>query len=125
MSHGLCPRCSATVELPEAQHGIRCPYCGTPVTRQEAEGFLLEFKQRKASGALLIAEGSLASGSYEKALSFYNRAIEQDQKSVEAWIGRGICLAENITWENESPRIESAEAISSWETAIQFSHQAQ
>ena len=121
MSQGLCPSCGAAVNLTAEQTEDHCAYCRSVVKQPEAEARFAEVKASKAGGALLIADISLRNGEYERALSFYDKATEQDEKSAEAWLGRGICLAHIVApHEGGQPRIKPTEAVSSWEIAIQF-----
>jgi len=121
MSQGLCPSCGAAEKWTAEQTEDHCAYCRSVVKRSESEARFAEVKASKAGGALLIADISLANGEYERALSFYDKATEQDEKSAEAWLGRGICLAHIVApHEDEEPRIKPTEAVSSWEIAIQF-----
>jgi hypothetical protein len=123
MSQGLCPSCGAAVSLTAGQTETKCQYCDCVATLQQAEAQLSEVKNSKAGGALLIAKISLDHYDYAKAFTFYEKAIEQDEKCAEAWFGRGLCLANT-----EDPdllasgirRIEGHKAISSWEMAVQF-----
>ena len=121
MSQGLCPSCGAAVNLTAEQTEDHCAYCRCVVTRSEAETQFAEVKASKAGGALVIAGISLANGEYERALSFYDKATEQDERSAEAWAGRGMCLLHIVMPDEDGrPRIKATEAVSSWETAIQF-----
>lgn len=116
MSHGLCPSCGATVNLDAGQEEINCTYCGTLVKRPEAEAQFAEVKNSKFSGTLLIAETSREGGSYEEAIAYYNKVIEQDPTFAEAWLNKGICMLQT----SKIGDLKTTEAISSWKAAIKF-----
>jgi TM2 domain-containing membrane protein YozV/tetratricopeptide (TPR) repeat protein len=121
MSQGLCPNCGAAINLTAEPAQDTCAYCRSAVTRTEAEARFAEAKASKVGGTLLIAGVCLANGEYERALSFYDKATEQDEKSAEAWAGRATCLLHIVApHEDGEPRIKATEAVSAWEIALQF-----
>jgi predicted RNA-binding Zn-ribbon protein involved in translation (DUF1610 family) len=71
MSQGLCPSCGAVANLTAEQTQINCTYCGSVVTRQEAEAKAEEQKGLKFAGTLVLAETAQEGGSYEEALSYW------------------------------------------------------
>lgn len=120
MNQGLCPNCGTAVNLSTEQTRNTCAYCSADVTRPEAEARFAEVKVGKAGDALLIAGVFLADADYEKALGFYDKARQQDEKSAEAWAGRAICLLHILApHESGQRQINAVAAISSWESAIQ------
>jgi ribosomal protein L7/L12 len=127
MSQGLCPSCGAAVNLTAGQTETKCQYCENVVTFQQAEERFTEVKNSKVGGKLVLAEISLKSGDYEKALGFYDKVIEQDEKAVEAWLGRGICLVHNLFELSDGDGFyhDTKGAISSLEAAIQFATNAE
>jgi ribosomal protein L7/L12/TM2 domain-containing membrane protein YozV len=120
MSQGLCPSCGAAVSPPAGQTETKCQYCETVVTLQQAEAQSARLKSAKGGGALLLANIALTSCDYAKALTFYDKAIEQDETLAEAWLGRGTCFANIRNQEYGSLRTNTTEALSSLDAAIQF-----
>ena len=120
MSQGLCPSCGAAVNLTAGQTESKCQYCESTFTLWQAETQLNDVRKSKAGGSLLLGQISLASLDYVKALVFYEKAIEQDDKSPEAWFGRAVCLGNIQTGEPREKRIKATEAVSCWEAAILF-----
>ena len=116
MSEGLCTSCGAAVNLAAGQDEINCTYCGTLVKRPEAEAQFAEVKNSKFGGTLLIAETSREGGSYEEAIAYYNKVIEQDPTFADAWLNKGICML----WNSKIGDLKTTEAISSWKAAIKF-----
>ena len=120
MSQGLCPSCGAAVNLTAGQTETKCQYCQNTVTPQQAEAHSAKLKSAKGGGALLLANIALTSCDYAKALTFYDKAIEQDETLAEAWLGRGTCFAHITTKEYGSFRTKTTECLSSLDAAIQF-----
>lgn len=120
MSEGLCPNCGAAAGLSAGQSDTKCPYCESVITAQQAEAHFAKIKSGKGGGALLLANIALASCDYAKALTLYDKAIEQDGTSSEAWLGRGTCFVNERTNEYGSYRTKTKEALSSLDAAIQF-----
>jgi DNA-directed RNA polymerase subunit RPC12/RpoP len=116
MSEGLCPSCGAAVNLGAEQEEINCTYCATLVKRREAEAQFAEVKNSKFGGTLLIAETAQEGGSYEEALNYYNKIIEQQPDIADAWFNKGTCMVHTST----IGKLKIPEAISSWKTAIKF-----
>ena len=116
MSQGLCPSCGAVANLTAEQNQINCTYCGSVVSRQEAEAQLNEVKTSKFAGTLMIAETAQEGGSYEEALNYYNKVIEQEPSFADAWLNKGICMVSTSKIGN----LKIPEAISSWKAAIKF-----
>src|ERR1035437_497621 len=108
MSEGLCTSCGAAVNLAAGQDEIKCTYCGTLVKRPEAEAQFAEVKNCKFGGILLIAETSREGGSYEEAIAYYNKVIEQDPTFADAWLNKGICML----WNSKIGDLKTTEAIS-------------
>lgn len=120
MSQGLCPSCGAAVNLTAGQTETKCQYCETIVTAQQAEAQFNEVKNSKGGGKLLLAQMSLKSGKCEDALRFFDKVIEEDEKSAEAWFGRGVCFIQMFVGEDKDSR-DTSGAVSSLEAAILFS----
>ena len=116
MSQGLCPSCGAVANLLAEQNQINCTYCGSVVTRQEAEAKAEEKKGLKFAGTLLLAETSQEGGSYEEALTFWNEIIKQEPTFADAWLEKGNCMVQTSKIDN----IKIPEALSSWKAAIKF-----
>jgi len=116
MSQGLCTSCGAAVNLAAGQEEINCTYCGTLVTRPQAEAQFAEVKNSKFGGTLLIAETAQEGGSYEEALNYYNKVIEQQPDFADAWLNKGICTVRT----SKIGDVKIPEAISSWKAAIKF-----
>jgi len=116
MSQGLCPSCGAAVNLTAEQTETKCQYCDTPVSIQQAEAQFSAIQGSKVAGTLLIAQTSQEGGSYEEALNYYNKCIEQDPTFAEAWLNKGICLIRN----SKIGDLKTAEAISSWRASVKF-----
>jgi hypothetical protein len=110
MSQGLCTSCGAVVNLAAGQDEINCTYCGTLVKRPEAEAQFNEVKNSKFGGTLLLAQMALEIGNADEARTYYNKAIEQNEKEPEAWFGR----AASYTYFYEG----ASEFIQSSKTAI-------
>jgi len=116
MSQGLCPSCGAAVNLTAGQDEINCTYCGTLVKRPEAEAQFAEVKSSKYAGTLIIADTSREGGSYEEAVFYYNKIIEQEPTFADAWLNKGICMLQT----SKIGDLKTTEAISSWKAAIKF-----
>ncbi|MEI6084444.1 MAG: hypothetical protein WCS70_09105 [Verrucomicrobiota bacterium] len=116
MSQGLCPSCGAAANLTAEQNQINCTYCGSVVTRQEAEAKLEEQKGHKFAGTLLLAETAQEGGSYEEAMTFWNEIIKQEPAFADAWLYKGNCLI----WTSTIGNLKFGEAISAWKAAIKF-----
>jgi tetratricopeptide (TPR) repeat protein len=116
MSQGLCPSCGAAINLSAEQTEINCTYCQTLVRRPEAEAQFNELKISKYAGTLLIADTSREGGSYEEAVAFYNKIIEQEPTFADAWLNKGICMLQT----SKIGDLKTTEAISSWKAAIKF-----
>ena len=116
MSQGLCPSCGAAVKLTAGQTDTKCHYCDSVVTLQQAEAEFSEVKQSKFAGALMIAETALEGGSYEEAINYFNKVIEQEPSFADAWLNKGICMVRT----SKIGDIKIPEAISSWKAAIKF-----
>lgn len=116
MSQGLCPSCGAVANLTAEQNEANCTYCGSVVTRTEAEAQLNTLKSSKFAGTLMIAETAQEGGSYEEALNYYNKVIEQEPSFGDAWLNKGICMVNTSKIGN----LKIPEAISSWKAAIKF-----
>lgn len=125
MSEGLCTSCGAAVNLAAGQDEIKCSYCGTLVKRPEAESKLNEVMSSKAGGAFMLADTAMASRQYKKALEYYNKAIEADPTSSEAWFRKAFCFVraggEFTSYNKLTSTEETQEAIISLKTAIKFS----
>lgn len=116
MNQGLCPSCGATVNLPAEHTEVTCAYCSTLVKGPEAEAQFNEIRNSKFAGTLLIADTSREGGSFEEAITFYNKIIEQEPTFAEAWLNKGICMLQT----SKIGDIKTAEAMSSWKAAIKF-----
>lgn len=116
MNQGLCPSCGAAVNLTAGQTETKCQYCETVVTLQAAEAQFSEIKNSKFAGTLMIADTSREGGSYEEAVAYYNKVIEQDPTFAEAWLNKGICMLQT----SKIGDLKTTEAISSWKAAIKF-----
>jgi hypothetical protein len=116
MSQGLCTSCGAAVNLAAGQDEINCTYCGTLVKRPEAEAQFNEVKNSKFGGTLLIAETAQEGGSYEEALNYYNKVIEQEPTFADGWLNKGICMVRS----SKIGDLKIPEATSSWKAAIKF-----
>lgn len=128
MSQGLCPSCGAAVNLTAGQTETKCQYCDSLVIFQEAEARLNEVKNSKIGGNLMLAETYFESGEYQKALSFCDKAIEQDGMSSEAWLGRGRSLLKIRSKKyigDRAPCIDTTGTLSSLEAAIRFASNSQ
>lgn len=117
MNSGRCVSCGAYVSLAPEQNQTQCSYCKSPVNRTEAEEQFQKVDNGKFAGTLLIAETSREGGSYEEAITFYNKIIEQDPMYVEAWLNKGHCVLQT----SKIGSLKTTEAISSWKAAIKFS----
>ena len=115
-SQGLCPSCGAAVNLTAEKPETKCQYCETVVTLQQAEAQFNEVKNSKFGGTLLIAETAQEGGSYEEALNYYNKVIEQEPTFADAWLNKGICTVRT----SKIGDLKIPEAISSWKAAIKF-----
>lgn len=126
MSQGLCPSCGAAVNLTAGQTEAKCQYCDTPVTIQQAEAQFNEFKNSKIGGKFILADISLKSHGYIKALGLYDKVLEEDEKNSEAWLGRATCL---LHLETDSKYFVFTKdirgAIASYEAAIMFAKNTQ
>ena len=116
MSQGLCPTCGAAAKLAAEKNETECVYCGSVITKPEAEAQLEILKSSKFAGTLMIAETAQEGGSYEEALNYYNKVIEQDPYFGDAWLNKGICMVNTSKIGN----LKIPEAISSWKAAIKF-----
>jgi tetratricopeptide (TPR) repeat protein len=136
MSQGLCPSCGAAVNLTAGQTETKCQYCDTVVTLQQAETHFAKVKSGKGGGAVLLGNISLTNGDYGKALTYFDKAIEQDETFAEAWLARGECYAKEFKYnllktsgqvpeKNDAIRLNTGQAISSLEAAIQFAANSQ
>ncbi len=129
MSQGLCPSCGAAVNLTAGQTETKCQYCNSSVIFQEAEARLNEVKNSKIGGNLMLAETYFESGEYQKALTFCDKAIEQDGMSSEAWFGRGRSLvnspSKRSTDKYGPPSIDTTGTLSSLDAAIRFASNSQ
>lgn len=93
MSQGLCSSCGAAVNLTAGQTEAKCQYCESVVTLQQAKVQFKERSEGNTGGLFRLAEAALASGDYKEALGYYNKAIEKDESSSEAWFGRALCYS--------------------------------
>ena len=131
MSQGLCPSCGAAVNLAAETTEAKCQYCDSSVTLQQAETKYEEIKNSKVGGKLLLAGISYKSQNYAKALEFYDKVLEEDETSAEAWFGRGCCLVMQKNIKDMGPamgshlEIDTKGAIASFEAAIQFALNSQ
>lgn len=104
------------MNLAADQTETKCKYCDSLVTPQQAEAQFSEVKNSKFGGTLLIAETSREGASYEEAIAFYNKVIEQEPTFAEAWLNKGICMLQT----SKIGDLKTTEAISSWKAAIKF-----
>ena len=104
------------MNLTAGQTETKCQYCQNPVTLQQAEAQFSEVKSSKIGGTLLIAQTAQEGGSYEEALNYYNKVIEQEPTFADAWLNKGICMVGT----SRIGDLKIAEAISSWKAAIKF-----
>lgn len=116
MSQGLCPSCGAAVKLTAGQTDTKCAYCDSVVTLQQAEAQAGEVKNSKFAGTLMIAETAQEGGSYEEAINYFNKVIEQEPSFADAWLNKGICMVRT----SKIGDLKIPEAISSWKAAIKF-----
>jgi TM2 domain-containing membrane protein YozV len=116
MSQGLCPSCGAVANLPAEHNQINCTYCGSVVTRQEAEAKAEEQKGLKCIGSVILAQTSQEGGSYEEALTHWNDVLKQEPTFSDAWLEKGNCMVRTSKIGN----IKLTEALSSWKAAIKF-----
>jgi tetratricopeptide (TPR) repeat protein len=58
----------------------------------------------------------LRGGSYEEAIAYYNKVIEQEPTFADAWLHKGICMLRT----SKIGDLKTTEAISSWKAAIKF-----
>lgn len=121
MSQGLCTSCGAPVNLAAGRDEINCSYCGTLVKRPAAEAQFNEIMQSKVGGAFMLADSALQSGRYKEALNYYNKAIEADPTSGEAWFRRAICIVRPDGQIGFPIKELINETIISLTTAIKFS----
>jgi tetratricopeptide (TPR) repeat protein len=116
------------VNLTAGQTETKCQYCDSLVIFQQAEARLNEVKNSKIGGNLMLAETYFESGEYQKALSFCDKAIEQDGMSSEAWFGRGRSLLKDRSKKyigDRAPCIDTTGTLSSLEAAIRFASNSQ
>ena len=119
MSQGLCPSCGAVVSFATGQTEVRCRYCDSLATSERAEAQFSQVKNSKFGGTLLIAETAQEGGSYEEALNYFNKVIEQQPDFADAWLNKGICTVRM----SKIGDLKIPEAISSWKAAMKFAKQ--
>lgn len=86
----ICPKCGANLEVPEDLKIAHCIYCGAKVIIEESKPDVHYHGIGTLENYLELGQLMIEKGHSEKAIEYFNKALEIDAKSIEAWYGRGL-----------------------------------
>ncbi|MGC9366830.1 MAG: hypothetical protein ACP5FK_07295 [bacterium] len=92
-----CPSCGGELQLPEDKDVVSCMYCGTKIIVKDVLGGADSVKKENL---LKLADNAKENGNYQEALDYYNKYLEIDIKSKNAWFGKAETTALSSTCEN-------------------------
>lgn len=93
-----CPKCNGELRIPQNMDIVKCMYCGGDVDVKKA---VLELTEKPANASISdslenwkkLAETAKKGGTYEEAITYYNKILEVDSKNADAWYGKGESVA--------------------------------
>ncbi|MBB5943502.1 MULTISPECIES: tetratricopeptide repeat protein [unclassified Xanthomonas] len=106
-----CPSCLKIIQVPIDVEISKCMYCGEEVSRPHV---LVTATTPSLSNLLGMARTASLAGNFGEAESYYNRVLEIEPRSAEAWIGKGKSAA----WQSSIANIRTNEMAVAFNNAI-------
>ena len=94
-----CPSCGGELQVPIEKDVVKCMYCGNDINVGKA---ITETSAANVSSLLTLATTAMDGNNYEEANSYFTKILEVDEKSIEAWIGKGVSAVMNATRANQT-----------------------
>ncbi|KQC14851.1 MAG: hypothetical protein APR63_13235 [Desulfuromonas sp. SDB] len=108
-----CPSCGGELQLPEDKDVVSCMYCGTKIIVKEVLGGADSVKKENL---LKLADSAKDFGNYREALDYYNRYLEINIKSKDAWLGKAETTFLISTREN----LRTSESIQCFKKVVEL-----
>ncbi len=106
-----CTSCGASQNISQAQN---CDFCGSVIELESATNNYKTALSGESGNLMAMAETAIEATNWEEALQYFNRVLEKDITTSDAWLGKGIA----IVYTSKIGDIKTKEAIAYWKNAI-------
>jgi len=108
----ICPQCAGKLQVPDDRDVVKCMYCGVDVIVRQA----VRLVHGNTTNFLELADSARAGGNHGEAINYYNKALENDAKNVNAWFGKGVSSG----WSSTLADFRFQEMLIAFESAIKY-----
>jgi hypothetical protein len=108
-----CNSCGANQEI---NSDSNCSFCESEIKIENAKDFFETAINSETGNLLTIADAALEASNYKEAIEYYNRVIEKQIASPDAWLGKGVATLLSST----IGEIKTNEAINHWKNSIKY-----
>lgn len=110
-----CTSCGGTTQIPEGKASFFCSFCGTLIEKTEPKSDITNIDESsRISNFILLASNAQESGNYDEAILYYNKVLELNPKSSEAWFGKGYCAG----WSTNLSNVKINEMVKNFSNAL-------